>query len=118
MFAAIRNTALAAAAIGFALTGSARATVLVDFVNASAFGGIHILFETPTLLSSDTTSTFSLNVGKVSTFQYDLDSEAALSWAQSPRSATPFNLSAAPALEPPLVRRPIPTSTLTRPRER
>jgi hypothetical protein len=75
MFAAIRNPAMAAA-VGFALTGSARATVLVDFVNPSAFGEVvHIQFEMPTLLINDTTSTFSLNVGNVETFQYDLDSE-------------------------------------------
>jgi hypothetical protein len=77
MFSAIRNTALGAAAVGLALIGSAQATVLVDYSVPSFFnGGIHLQFDTPTLLSSDTTSTFTLNVvgfgGMVTEFQYAL----------------------------------------------
>jgi hypothetical protein len=75
MFSDIRNAALAAAAVGLALTGSARATVLVDYINPNLVAPLpplHVQFTTPTLLPSDTTSIFSLDIGGVTEFQYAL----------------------------------------------
>jgi hypothetical protein len=70
MFPTFRNAALAVITAGLALTSPARATVLVDY-NFTDFG-IHVQFDTPTLLPSDTTSTFTLDNGGVTEFQYAL----------------------------------------------
>jgi hypothetical protein len=70
MFSAIRNAALAAIAGGLALTSPAQATVLVDY-SLPDFG-IHVQFDTTTFLTSDTTSTFTLEIGGVTAFQYAL----------------------------------------------
>jgi hypothetical protein len=65
-----RTTALAAVAVGLALTSPARATVQVDFDDPS--DGLQAEFFTPTLLSNDTTTTFSAKIGGVTAFTYDL----------------------------------------------
>jgi hypothetical protein len=74
MFATFRNAALAAVAVGLALTGSARATVLVDFQNPGR--AVQVQFDTPTLLTSDTASTFTVDSGGVTAFQYILPGSA------------------------------------------
>jgi hypothetical protein len=70
MFSTFRTTVLAAVAAGLALSSPARADWIVDY-NSAVFG-IHLEFDTPTMLTSDTTSTFSLDVGSVSQFAYNL----------------------------------------------
>jgi hypothetical protein len=73
MFSVFRTTALAAIAAGLALSSPARADWMVD-VNNTSFG-YHVEFDTPTMLTSDTTSTFSLDTGQsVSSLTYDLAS--------------------------------------------
>ena len=68
MLATVRTAALAAVAIGLACSSPARANWMVDY---NAFGQ-HLEFDTPTLLSSDTVTSFSLDVGGVTTFAYNL----------------------------------------------
>ena len=74
MFSAFRSAALAAIVVGLALTSPARATVLVDYNNPTneGFGEVQVQFDIPTFLTSDTASTFTLNVGGVTLFTYDL----------------------------------------------
>jgi len=70
MLATFRTAALAAVAIGLACSSPARADWLVDY-NDTGFG-LQVEFDTPTLLSSDTVTTFSLDGGGVSAFSYNL----------------------------------------------
>jgi hypothetical protein len=73
MFSGIRVIALAAAAVGLALTGQARAAVLVDYNNPTA--GIHVQFDTPTFEGIDVVPSaffFTLDIGGVREFEYVL----------------------------------------------
>jgi hypothetical protein len=70
MFATIRTAALTAVAIGLAFASPARANWLVDYTDTGF--GQQVEFDTPTLLSSDLVTTFSLDVGGVSAFAYNL----------------------------------------------
>jgi hypothetical protein len=76
MFSGFRTTALAAIAAGLALTSPARATWMVDYSNPGSvvFGisPVHVQFDIPTFLTSDATTTFSLNTGGVTQLNYNL----------------------------------------------
>jgi hypothetical protein len=75
MFSGIRKAAIGAAAVGLALTGSAHATVLVDY-NDGAF--VHVEFVTPTFLTSFHTTTFTFNdPGDITEFAYSLPGDGA-----------------------------------------
>jgi hypothetical protein len=73
MSSAFRNAALAGIVAGLVLDGPAQASWLVDF-NEPAL--VHLQFFTPTFLTSDTTTTFSLvttsSPDPVSQFSYGL----------------------------------------------
>jgi hypothetical protein len=75
MFSTIRNTALAAIT-GLALVSPAQADWMVDYNDPtppSGFSAMHVQFDIPTFLTSDTTTAFSLDTGGVITrFSYDL----------------------------------------------
>jgi hypothetical protein len=74
MFSTFRNTAMAAVTAGIALTSPARSEVLVDYTSVRGF---EVQFDTPTLLTTDSVSTFSLNVGlTVTSYQYALPGSA------------------------------------------
>jgi hypothetical protein len=46
--------------------------VLGDYSNPLFSPAVHVQFDTPTLLTSDTVSAFTLNIGGVTKFQYNL----------------------------------------------
>jgi len=80
MFSTFRNTALAVIFAGLALVSPARADWMVDYSDPNPPSGlpaVHVQFDIPTFLTSDTTSTFSLNTGGVTVFDYNLGTAGA-----------------------------------------
>jgi hypothetical protein len=72
MLTALRNIALATIT-GLVLVSPARADWLVDYSNAVDFAvTVHVQFDIPTFLTSDTATTFSLNIGGATKFVYAL----------------------------------------------
>jgi hypothetical protein len=68
MFSTFRNIMVAAVGAGLVLTSPAKATWQVDYSRT----GVHIQFDTPTMLTSDHTTTFSTDVGGITDFEYFL----------------------------------------------
>jgi hypothetical protein len=76
MLTTLRNIALATIT-GLVLVSPARADWLVDYSNAVDFAvTVHVQFDIPTFLTSDTATTFSLNIGGATKFAYALPGSA------------------------------------------